>query len=275
MGKFIDLTGQKYGRLLVEERGPDIVFPSGKKTQWWCRCDCGNRVLANTNELRSGNTKSCGCLAHDILIERNKNMTTHGDSIKTAKYYRLFMVWMGIKYRCENDNSRQYDHYGGRGIKLCDEWHEYATFKEWALQTGYDVTAPKGECTLDRIDVNGDYCPDNCRWADIKTQANNRTNTVYVEDNGEMIPLEFFAEKYGILSATVKKRIDLGMDPMGSDSNHWRYITFNGETHCIKEWAEIVGLRRHTLEERLRRGWTIERALTTPTIDTGRWPVNA
>ena len=275
MGKFIDLTGQKYGRLLVEERGPDIFFPSGKKTRWWCRCDCGNRILVTSNALRTGNTRSCGCLEHDMLIERNKNMTDHGDSQPGADYYRLFNVWQKMRQRCEKQYDKQYKYYGGRGIKVCDEWQDYTTFKNWALATGYDVNAPKGECTLDRINVNGDYCPDNCRWTDMRTQANNRTNTVYVKDDGEMIPLELFAEKYGILSATVKKRIDLGMDPLGSDSNHWKYITFNGETHFIKEWAEIVGLRHRTLEERLRRGWTIERALTTPTIDTGRWPVNA
>ena len=155
-GVVIDLSGQKFGKLTVLER----ANPNQKGgARWLCQCECGQTTTVDSYSLRSGHTKSCGCIHGEF----------HGSS-----YSRLYGVWNNMRNRCYNPNKESYKHYGGRGIRVCDEWlHSFAAFKEWAMSTGYDPSAPYGQCTLDRIDVNGNYEPSNCRWVDFKTQANN------------------------------------------------------------------------------------------------------
>ena len=163
----IDLTGQRFGRLVVLSRGKNSAHNAA---QWICRCDCGNTVLVNSNNLRTNHTTSCGCKRAETT---SKIMTAynlkHGGS-----YERLYVVWRGMISRVSSPTNTRYADYGGRGIKVCDEWKEYGSFREWALSHGYVEDAPYGECTLDRIDVNGNYEPSNCRWADLKTQAQNK-----------------------------------------------------------------------------------------------------
>ena len=163
-----DLTGQRFGKLTAIEMADWIYYPNGqRKATWKCACDCGNTTVAKAAYLKDGRKLSCGCLGVGEGL------------VFPHKLDRLYPVWASIKQRCNNPSSSQYHNYGGRGITICDEWNNsYEAFKEWAMQSGYNPDAPHGVCTIDRIDVNGNYEPDNCRWVDMKTQANNTRKAV-------------------------------------------------------------------------------------------------
>lgn len=167
---FKDLTGQKFGRLTVIERAENGKNGS---TRWLCRCECGNEKIIEGGHLRSHKIKSCGCLLTDVLIKRNY---THG-----MTNTRLFHIWQGIKNRCYNKNFEHYKHYGERGITICKEWkNDFVKFYDWSMNNSYNDTL-----TIDRIDVNGDYEPSNCRWVKQAEQSRNRRDTVYITYNGE------------------------------------------------------------------------------------------
>lgn len=167
MSALKDLTGQRFGRLVVVERAGSN---ERKHATWLCRCDCGKTITLLGYNLRSGNTNSCGCLNSD---EARKRFITHNMSRS-----RLYNVWSGMKRRCCNPNSQRYHQYGGRGITICNEWlHDFQAFYEWAMANGYDENAAHGQCTIDRIDNDKGYSPDNCRWVDMKTQRHNRSDS--------------------------------------------------------------------------------------------------
>lgn len=167
--KTIDETGNRYGRLTVICRAGSAR--SGGAL-WLCRCDCGGEKLALGAKLRRGEIRSCGCLERETRVYNGyrRMRPIHG----MAKS-RLYEVWRGMKKRCGNPSHPHYKDYGGRGISVCDEWaNDFYAFAAWALSHGYDENAPKGKCTLDRIDSDGNYCPENCRFADMVVQQNNR-----------------------------------------------------------------------------------------------------
>lgn len=175
-----DLTGCKFGRLQVlEQAGTD----KNSHTMWRCKCDCGKETKVSSWNLKKGISKSCGCYRKERLKDPEGNarflargIEKHGDA-KGGHPTRLYRVWQSMKTRCKNPNSDSYRHYGGNGVTICKEWETYSNFKEWAVSSGYDECAKYGQCTLDRVDPYGGYCPDNCRWVDMKTQQNNKRST--------------------------------------------------------------------------------------------------
>ena len=160
------MTGEKIGRLTVIEKVDVHTSPCGRRHgRWRCVCECGNEVIVLGYNLRRKKTLSCGC-----LLKSRKNHVTHG-----LTDTRLYTVWKGMNTRCSNPNHKHYKDYGGRGIQVCEEWREdFAAFNRWACDNGYDETAKRGQCTIDRIDNNKGYCPENCRFTDSKTQCHNR-----------------------------------------------------------------------------------------------------
>lgn len=176
----IDLTGKKFGRWTVIKADKDA-----KPRKWICRCECGTVRSVFERSLVSGKSVSCGCYQREASISSN---TTHNMS-----RHRLYKIYMNMKSRCYNPKSEGFSEYGGRGIKICDEWLEaFDNFCDWSLENGY------ADClTIDRIDNDGNYCPENCRWATVECQSNNRQNTIFFEFLGVKKSLKQWTQYMG------------------------------------------------------------------------------
>lgn len=191
--------GNIYGRLTVIQPAKS----KNGKAYWLCKCSCGKKVIVSGDALRNKGTKSCGCLNKDTC---GNLFRTHGLS-KT----RLYTIYNDMKQRCYNKKCAEYNIYGGNGVKVCDDWLlSFRNFYDWAMTNGYDETL-----SLDRIDGNKNYCPENCRWATKKTQAINRKTTIFVEDNGIKICLKDFCKnrklKYKLVQSRLKKGQELNI----------------------------------------------------------------
>lgn len=219
--KYKDYTNRRFGRLTVirlhhkqQKYKPD-GRPNGHRYYWECKCDCGNTTIVLIDHLTRHKILSCGCLGRERASLASSKHKLHGT--------RIYGIWGGMIQRCKNENIERYEIYGGRGIKVCKEWEEdFLNFYNWAINNGY-----KNNLSIDRVNVDGDYEPSNCRWVTAKEQARNtRTNV---------------------------------------------NLTYNNETHCVAEWSEITGIKSATIFYRIRHGWTIKEALTTP-VGTLRFP---
>lgn len=191
-----DITGQVFERLTVlEYLGRN---PKSNASMYRCKCECGKEIITRKSALKNGSTKSCGCLTRFSAGEK----ATHGMSDTP-----IYNVWKAMKRRCESPNDRAYENYGGRGIKLCEEWKDFSAFYRDMGDTY------KEGLTLERKDVNGNYTPENCLWATRRAQQNNRRVNHYINVFGEKLSLAQAARKYNIHESTLYHRIDRGMPP--------------------------------------------------------------
>lgn len=169
-----DLTSRRFGRVIVLELNHIHTCPSCTTFPMWrCKCDCGNEVIVNASSLKKGLTQSCGCLRKEKTASKN---LSHGESDS-----RLYRIYKGMKSRCYNPNDTTYHNYGARGISVCEGWiQDFTSFRNWSLENGYAE-----DLSIDRIDNDGDYCPENCRWTDVFTQVNNSRHNHFVVLGGE------------------------------------------------------------------------------------------
>lgn len=209
MNKHIDITGQRFGRLVALSRngnGP------GRSALWLCICDCGAEVTTRGKFLREGSAQSCGCLRKERAAEANSaRLFKHGET--AGGNSRTYRIWANMVSRCTNPNFDSYPYYGGRGIEVCERWR---TFAHFLADMG---RAPEG-MSIERNDSDGNYEPTNCRWATKREQASNTRRNVH--------------------------------------------LTMGAETKTMSEWSRHVGLSIGTIHSRLKRGWPVEKALTTP-----------
>ena len=196
MSKRLDLIGQRFGRLTVKEFSHVNKW---KNTHWKCVCDCGNEVIIYGMSLKSGHTKSCGCYRVEQLTGRQ---TTHGQSVK-GKPTKAYVAWIDMHARCDNPEHRSYDNYGGRGILVCDRWFEFENFY-------IDMGSPLPHQSIDRINVNEGYSPENCRWTDWETQANNKRNTRFIEYKGLKMSITQWERFLGFKRYVLQSRIYAG-----------------------------------------------------------------
>lgn len=194
---FKDLTGQKFGRLLVKKH---IGSDDNHQALWQCICDCGNEHVATGHNLIRGVCKSCGCLKNELSSAR---LTKHGESRS-----RVYDIWVAMIQRCHNEHHNRYKHYGGRGIVVCDEWRNNPdSFIQWAKNNGYS-----DDLTIDRIDVNGNYEPENCRWISNFEQQQNRTNSHLIEYEGKTFTISQLARAFQIKPNVLERRLKSGWD---------------------------------------------------------------
>jgi len=197
MGVFVDLTEQKFGFLKAIEKTKKRA--SSGSVVWLCLCDCGKYHEVASTSLKNGQTKSCGCLFLDVAKSKGHAKRTHG---MTAT--RIYSIWTNMKGRCYSKTNTKYPTYGGRGIVVCDAWKD--SFESFFLDMGHP---PEG-CTLDRIDVNGNYEKSNCRWATQKEQQNNRRNNVIITVGEKPMTMAEYCDENGLNADKVQQRLKRG-----------------------------------------------------------------
>ena len=186
-----DLVGKRYGRLVVISRADNNCHGD---VMWKCRCDCGNFAVVRANSLRSGKTKSCGCLQKNVVANMKR---THGLSNT-----RLFRIWQAMKQRCYNEKKNYYELYGGKGISVCDEWKaDFLSFYNWSMANGYDDSK-----SIDRIDSAKNYSPDNCRWASPSVQSSNKRDNNIVFYHGMSDTFTGMCRTLNVNRSTIQKR---------------------------------------------------------------------
>lgn len=246
-----DISGNKFGSLLVIKRAEN----KGKAVMWLCKCDCGETVSIRGNHLRKGQTHCAKC------TPRNHNVT-HG-----LHKHPSYVTWTMMKQRCENPNAIGYANYGGRGIVVCERWHDFEFFVE-------DVgTPPSKNHTLDRIDIDGNYEPSNVRWATHKEQMRNKRNNRVIEYRGEKKTVTEWGEILCIPRETIFARLKMGweLDKIFTTKPRpvVRYIEYNGESLTVKEWSDKIGISINRINNRIYAGWAIDKVLSSKKYKPG------
>ena len=244
-------VGDTFGRWTVIDEG---FKGENHHMHYLCRCSCDKRTekYVDVHRLLNGSSKSCGCLKSELTSSRRMK---HGEAGT-----RLYHIWLGMKARCNNPNNNRYESYGGRGIQLCEEWNnDYTVFREWAYANGYNENII--DCSIDRIDNDKGYYPQNCRWATNKEQCNNRRSNVVIEHNGIKKSATQWSEELGMDLYTILRRYKAGKPidkKLITPKKDSLTIEYNGEIHTIREWSEKSGIKRTTIIERYKKGMPLE-----------------
>jgi len=251
MGKVSDLEGRRFGRLVV--LGKEGY--RNKNLCYLCRCDCGEEKIINGYSLLKGDTRSCGCLH----IETNKKLSiTHG-----ATDTKEYIVWESMRARCRNQNRQDFKNYGGRGIKVCDRWLN--SFEDFIEDMGF---CPEG-LTIERIDNDGNYSPENCRWGTRKEQALNRRSNRVLVYRGISKTVSEWAEMLNVERGAIVHRLGRGwsiedaLEKPFENKKH-KLIAFNGIVDTLTGWGRRLGGSQELIRRRLKAGWSMEKSLSTP-----------
>lgn len=251
----VDLTGQKIGRWSVIAEAERV----GYTRRWQCRCECGTERAVTQCSLRKGDSVSCGCYAAEQTSKRRKK---HGHSVERTTEYT---IWKSMKYRCHSTGDSSYHRYGARGIEVCERWRN--SFENFLEDMG---PRPSLDHSLERIDNEGNYCPENCRWATKTEQARNRRTNHFVTLNGETKTLMEWSEITGLGYTVITGRLNRGWTAeealtLKPGATH-RWITYNGETKRLNDWSRQYNVPRERLGRRLKNGWSFEEAVGIPKL---------
>jgi hypothetical protein len=267
MGKFIDLTGQRFGRLKVVK----FIERIKKKTIWLCYCDCGKKIKSHTSLLNAGKVRSCGCLKKELLIAKN---TTHG--LSGSSFYNIFNM---MKKRCDcNNNSINKKYYSERGIEVCSYWENFENFKEDMYESYLMHVKEYGKknTTIDRVDNNKGYSKENCRWATRKEQNRNKRNNIYAVYKGEKKTITEISLEMGGCKELIRHRLITGWSiekaintPVNKNyqqnaSKNKFYVVCKGEKKTKTEISLELGGCRDLVRARLKQDWSLEKAISTP-----------
>ena len=245
MAKRKDLTNQQFGYLTALER-----MPGSGRSKWRCQCVCGREtiVLATNLRTKGRGTTSCGC---------------RGTALLNVDKMPEYASWRCMKRRCDNPSASDYPRYGGRGISYQPSWKDFKEF--------YEDMGPSDGLTLERIDVNGSYTKDNCRWATRKEQSHNRRNSLKVTIKGETKLLKEWCEHYSVKYGIVLSRLSKGMSPLEAlttisrkHEGNPKPVTINGVTEELLQWIDHYEISQSTYYKRLKKGWSQIAAITTP-----------
>lgn len=258
MPAFRDLTGMTYNWLTVK------AVASMNPVRWLCECRCGKLTSVVTGKLTAGHTKSCGCYQKSHPPRR-----THGDAKKSGATSE-YGIWQSMRNRCHLPTACAYKDYGARGIVVCDRWrHDYAAF---LADMG---RRPSSKHQLDRINNDGPYSPENCRWATAKVNTNNTRANVRVFWNGKTKTVAEWADELGVPRRLIAARLRKGWSPdeaftLKPEERSAAYYEANGTRRRLHEWASVSGVKECTILARLKRGWSVERAVSAPIMHS-RW----
>ncbi len=247
--------GDVFGRWTVINN--DYIIKNSHRC-YLCRCSCDAHTEKYVDEfnLKKGKSLSCGCLSKESARTRMKK---HGKSHKS----KLYNVWTSMRERCNCKTDTSYQRYGGRGISICKEWDDFQVFEEWAVKNGYDENAPKGTYTLDRINVNGNYEPNNCRWISLSEQSDNKTNTIWLTYNGKTQTLLQWSKELGMPSKLLRNRyydrwpVDRIFQPIVEKVGK-NYIEYKGEIHTLSYWSQKLNLPYTTMWRRYVKGYPLD-----------------